>query len=210
MPFTFLRDPWNWLDFTVIVMAYVTTFHEIQTGSAEVMSGYGSWQYCFVRIQCFSLTQRRRLWLMSLLSVAEICVPRLYDYGARGRLGGLTPWSVNTALSETNHLHGTLSLFENSRTKSFLDSVDGKGYSRSIKLWVFSFIRCVSPTAETFVLKSPEIVSFQCCFLTFGTRIYEICCSGSVTVTCSHLTSNSISIYPFSHFFSRKPKRFQM
>lgn len=26
MPFTFLRDPWNWLDFTVIVMAYVTVF----------------------------------------------------------------------------------------------------------------------------------------------------------------------------------------
>uniref|UniRef100_A0A8C4IIF4 Sodium channel protein n=1 Tax=Dicentrarchus labrax TaxID=13489 RepID=A0A8C4IIF4_DICLA len=26
VPFTFLRDPWNWLDFTVIVMAYVTEF----------------------------------------------------------------------------------------------------------------------------------------------------------------------------------------
>lgn len=33
VPFTFLRDPWNWLDFTVIVMAYVTIFHDIQTGS---------------------------------------------------------------------------------------------------------------------------------------------------------------------------------
>ncbi|XP_048094743.1 sodium channel, voltage-gated, type I-like, alpha isoform X1 [Alosa alosa] len=27
-PFTFLRDPWNWLDFCVIVMAYVTFFLE--------------------------------------------------------------------------------------------------------------------------------------------------------------------------------------
>lgn len=25
VPFTFLRDPWNWLDFSVIVMAWVTT-----------------------------------------------------------------------------------------------------------------------------------------------------------------------------------------
>lgn len=33
MPFTFLRDPWNWLDFSVIVMAYVTiafTFYSYQ------------------------------------------------------------------------------------------------------------------------------------------------------------------------------------
>lgn len=132
VPFTFLRDPWNWLDFTVIVMAYVTTTFRL----ALTQPGYGSRSYCFVCIQCLQLTRRWRLWLMSPLSVAESCVPQLYDYSARGRLDGLTPWSVNTALSKTNHLQGTLSLFENSGTKSFSDSVDGKGYSRSIKLWV--------------------------------------------------------------------------
>ncbi|KAG8443545.1 hypothetical protein GDO86_012086 [Hymenochirus boettgeri] len=33
-PFTFLRDPWNWLDFSVIVMAYVTEFVELGNVSA--------------------------------------------------------------------------------------------------------------------------------------------------------------------------------
>ncbi|TRY81658.1 hypothetical protein DNTS_025982 [Danionella cerebrum] len=33
-PFTFLRDPWNWLDFTVIVMAYVTEFVDLGNVSA--------------------------------------------------------------------------------------------------------------------------------------------------------------------------------
>ncbi|NXA62180.1 SCN5A protein, partial [Mohoua ochrocephala] len=33
--FTFLRDPWNWLDFTVIVMAYVGAFSEL--GSVSVL-----------------------------------------------------------------------------------------------------------------------------------------------------------------------------
>ncbi|XP_064166777.1 sodium channel protein type 2 subunit alpha-like isoform X1 [Anguilla rostrata] len=32
--FTFLRDPWNWLDFSVIVMAYVTTFVDLGNVSA--------------------------------------------------------------------------------------------------------------------------------------------------------------------------------
>ncbi|XP_063285757.1 sodium channel protein type 2 subunit alpha-like [Pelobates fuscus] len=32
--FTFLRDPWNWLDFTVIVMAYVTEFINLGNVSA--------------------------------------------------------------------------------------------------------------------------------------------------------------------------------
>ncbi|XP_024922114.1 LOW QUALITY PROTEIN: sodium channel protein type 4 subunit alpha B-like [Cynoglossus semilaevis] len=32
--FTFLRDPWNWLDFTVIVMAYVTEFVDLGNISA--------------------------------------------------------------------------------------------------------------------------------------------------------------------------------
>ncbi|XP_034429836.1 sodium channel, voltage-gated, type I-like, alpha [Hippoglossus hippoglossus] len=32
--FTFLRDPWNWLDFTVIVMAYVTEFVDLGNLSA--------------------------------------------------------------------------------------------------------------------------------------------------------------------------------
>uniref|UniRef100_H2ZUL4 Uncharacterized protein n=1 Tax=Latimeria chalumnae TaxID=7897 RepID=H2ZUL4_LATCH len=32
--FTFLRDPWNWLDFSVIVMAYVTTFVNLGSVSA--------------------------------------------------------------------------------------------------------------------------------------------------------------------------------
>uniref|UniRef100_A0A665XF63 Sodium channel protein n=1 Tax=Echeneis naucrates TaxID=173247 RepID=A0A665XF63_ECHNA len=34
LPFTFLRDPWNWLDFTVIVMAYVTEFIDLGNVSA--------------------------------------------------------------------------------------------------------------------------------------------------------------------------------
>ncbi|XP_039670952.1 sodium channel protein type 4 subunit alpha-like isoform X4 [Perca fluviatilis] len=34
MPFTFLRDPWNWLDFTVILMAYVTEFVDLGNVSA--------------------------------------------------------------------------------------------------------------------------------------------------------------------------------
>ncbi|NXX37051.1 SCN5A protein, partial [Nicator chloris] len=34
--FTFLRDPWNWLDFTVIVMAYVGAFSE-HLGSVSVL-----------------------------------------------------------------------------------------------------------------------------------------------------------------------------
>ncbi|XP_049454410.1 sodium channel protein type 4 subunit alpha B-like [Epinephelus fuscoguttatus] len=34
MPFTFLRDPWNWLDFSVIVMAYVTEFVDLGNVSA--------------------------------------------------------------------------------------------------------------------------------------------------------------------------------
>ncbi|XP_058488891.1 sodium channel protein type 4 subunit alpha B-like [Solea solea] len=34
LPFTFLRDPWNWLDFTVIVMAYVTEFVDLGNVSA--------------------------------------------------------------------------------------------------------------------------------------------------------------------------------
>uniref|UniRef100_S4RRT3 Sodium channel protein n=1 Tax=Petromyzon marinus TaxID=7757 RepID=S4RRT3_PETMA len=33
-PFTFLRDPWNWLDFCVIVMAYVTEFIDLGNVSA--------------------------------------------------------------------------------------------------------------------------------------------------------------------------------
>ncbi|XP_028282545.1 sodium channel protein type 4 subunit alpha B-like [Parambassis ranga] len=33
-PFTFLRDPWNWLDFTVIIMAYVTEFIDLGNVSA--------------------------------------------------------------------------------------------------------------------------------------------------------------------------------
>ncbi|CAB1435050.1 unnamed protein product [Pleuronectes platessa] len=33
--FTFLRDPWNWLDFTVIVMAYVTEF--VDLGNLSVL-----------------------------------------------------------------------------------------------------------------------------------------------------------------------------
>ncbi|NWY30460.1 SCN4A protein, partial [Pheucticus melanocephalus] len=33
--FTFLRDPWNWLDFTVIVMAYVGAFSDL--GSVSVL-----------------------------------------------------------------------------------------------------------------------------------------------------------------------------
>ncbi|KAG5283253.1 hypothetical protein AALO_G00040070 [Alosa alosa] len=33
-PFTFLRDPWNWLDFCVIVMAYVTEFVNLGNVSA--------------------------------------------------------------------------------------------------------------------------------------------------------------------------------
>uniref|UniRef100_UPI0037E891E9 sodium channel protein type 2 subunit alpha-like n=1 Tax=Semicossyphus pulcher TaxID=241346 RepID=UPI0037E891E9 len=34
VPFTFLRDPWNWLDFSVIVMAYVTEFIDLGNVSA--------------------------------------------------------------------------------------------------------------------------------------------------------------------------------
>ncbi|XP_040912147.1 sodium channel protein type 4 subunit alpha B-like isoform X1 [Toxotes jaculatrix] len=34
VPFTFLRDPWNWLDFTVIIMAYVTEFIDLGNVSA--------------------------------------------------------------------------------------------------------------------------------------------------------------------------------
>nr|XP_019959977.1 PREDICTED: sodium channel protein type 4 subunit alpha-like [Paralichthys olivaceus] len=34
LPFTFLRDPWNWLDFTVIVMAYLTEFVDLGNVSA--------------------------------------------------------------------------------------------------------------------------------------------------------------------------------
>ncbi|KAK2821990.1 hypothetical protein Q5P01_022055 [Channa striata] len=34
VPFTFLRDPWNWLDFTVISMAYVTEFVDLGNVSA--------------------------------------------------------------------------------------------------------------------------------------------------------------------------------
>ncbi|XP_062413678.1 sodium channel protein type 4 subunit alpha-like [Pungitius pungitius] len=34
MPFTFLRDPWNWLDFSVILMAYVTEFVDLGNVSA--------------------------------------------------------------------------------------------------------------------------------------------------------------------------------
>uniref|UniRef100_A0A671YFF7 Sodium channel protein n=1 Tax=Sparus aurata TaxID=8175 RepID=A0A671YFF7_SPAAU len=34
VPFTFLRDPWNWLDFSVIVMAYVTEFVDLGNVSA--------------------------------------------------------------------------------------------------------------------------------------------------------------------------------
>ncbi|KAG7227357.1 hypothetical protein INR49_000362, partial [Caranx melampygus] len=34
LPFTFLRDPWNWLDFSVIVMAYVTEFVDLGNVSA--------------------------------------------------------------------------------------------------------------------------------------------------------------------------------
>ncbi|XP_034042491.1 sodium channel protein type 4 subunit alpha B-like [Thalassophryne amazonica] len=33
-PFTFLRDPWNWLDFSVIFMAYVTEFVDLGNVSA--------------------------------------------------------------------------------------------------------------------------------------------------------------------------------
>uniref|UniRef100_A0A4W3HTL2 Sodium channel protein type 4 subunit alpha B-like n=1 Tax=Callorhinchus milii TaxID=7868 RepID=A0A4W3HTL2_CALMI len=33
-PFTFLRDPWNWLDFSVILMAYVTEFVNLGNVSA--------------------------------------------------------------------------------------------------------------------------------------------------------------------------------
>nr|XP_033800128.1 sodium channel protein type 2 subunit alpha-like isoform X1 [Geotrypetes seraphini]XP_033800129.1 sodium channel protein type 2 subunit alpha-like isoform X1 [Geotrypetes seraphini]XP_033800130.1 sodium channel protein type 2 subunit alpha-like isoform X1 [Geotrypetes seraphini] len=33
-PFTFLRDPWNWLDFSVIMMAYVTEFVNLGNVSA--------------------------------------------------------------------------------------------------------------------------------------------------------------------------------
>uniref|UniRef100_A0A671T1V8 Sodium channel protein n=1 Tax=Sinocyclocheilus anshuiensis TaxID=1608454 RepID=A0A671T1V8_9TELE len=33
-PFTFLRDPWNWLDFSVIVMAHVTEFVDLGNVSA--------------------------------------------------------------------------------------------------------------------------------------------------------------------------------
>ncbi|XP_018124490.1 sodium channel protein type 4 subunit alpha isoform X3 [Xenopus laevis] len=33
-PFTFLRDPWNWLDFSVIVMAYATEFVDLGNVSA--------------------------------------------------------------------------------------------------------------------------------------------------------------------------------
>ncbi|KAJ8418800.1 hypothetical protein AAFF_G00002990 [Aldrovandia affinis] len=33
-PFTFLRDPWNWLDFSVITMAYVTEFVDLGNVSA--------------------------------------------------------------------------------------------------------------------------------------------------------------------------------
>ncbi|KAG7455504.1 hypothetical protein MATL_G00257440, partial [Megalops atlanticus] len=33
-PFTFLRDPWNWLDFSVIIMAYVTEFVDLGNVSA--------------------------------------------------------------------------------------------------------------------------------------------------------------------------------
>uniref|UniRef100_A0AAY4ABF8 Sodium channel protein n=1 Tax=Denticeps clupeoides TaxID=299321 RepID=A0AAY4ABF8_9TELE len=33
-PFTFLRDPWNWLDFTVILMAYITEFVDLGNVSA--------------------------------------------------------------------------------------------------------------------------------------------------------------------------------
>ncbi|KAF2983648.1 hypothetical protein EK904_005576, partial [Melospiza melodia maxima] len=32
--FTFLRDPWNWLDFSVIVMAYITEFVDLGNVSA--------------------------------------------------------------------------------------------------------------------------------------------------------------------------------
>ncbi|XP_006802755.1 sodium channel protein type 4 subunit alpha B-like [Neolamprologus brichardi] len=34
VPFTFLRDPWNWLDFTVIMMAYLTEFVDLGNVSA--------------------------------------------------------------------------------------------------------------------------------------------------------------------------------
>uniref|UniRef100_A0A673KEM1 Sodium channel protein n=1 Tax=Sinocyclocheilus rhinocerous TaxID=307959 RepID=A0A673KEM1_9TELE len=36
--FTFLRDPWNWLDFMVIVMAYVTEF--VDLGSVSVLRAF--------------------------------------------------------------------------------------------------------------------------------------------------------------------------
>lgn len=121
VPFTFLRDPWNWLDFTVIVMAYVAVLHDIRTRSG------------FVLFHCSSLAWQRLLWLMSLFSVAEIWVPRLR---CSWQIRRLTPWSDNTALSKTNHLHGTLLLFENSRRKSFLDIVDARGYRPSMKFWV--------------------------------------------------------------------------
>ncbi|KAK7123291.1 hypothetical protein R3I93_021640 [Phoxinus phoxinus] len=34
-PFTFLRDPWNWLDFSVIVMAFLTEF--IKVGNLQAL-----------------------------------------------------------------------------------------------------------------------------------------------------------------------------
>lgn len=33
-PFTYLRDPWNWLDFTVILMSYITIAIDLGSFSA--------------------------------------------------------------------------------------------------------------------------------------------------------------------------------
>ena len=61
--FTFLRDPWNWLDFTVIVLAYVidqkmrnilSLIHSIRlfSGTSHFLSIWEKWQYCEPFVYC--------------------------------------------------------------------------------------------------------------------------------------------------------------
>lgn len=99
VPFTFLRDPWNWLDFSVIVMAWVTlclsyftfilsvtlrTLNQIKTQSNFHSCADCKNEQIKNSVKATAAGQPSWLvtWMISLLLGSEICVPWLSTYDA--------------------------------------------------------------------------------------------------------------------------------
>ncbi|KAL7881870.1 hypothetical protein AOLI_G00087190 [Acnodon oligacanthus] len=132
--FTFLRDPWNWLDFSVIVMAFVTEFVKLGNVSAlrtfrvlralktiSVIPG--------LKTIVGALIQSVKK-LSDVMILTVFCLSVFALIGLQLFMGNLKQKCIRVPLNATLHDNGTLVFNGSSMTSEWFDSYAAEEYNQ--------------------------------------------------------------------------------